>query len=81
MSKLRSRKPHKLPAERPTGILGRRKYPVSEAELFGVELRRRCGPCILWILGLLAVAYTGGRSLDWLSSLKDTAAIEMNSVQ
>jgi putative exporter of polyketide antibiotics len=47
----------------------RRRYPVTPAEHFGVELRRRCGKCILWAIGLLISGYIGGSVLEGLKSL------------
>jgi hypothetical protein len=49
-------------------------YPVSQAELFGVELRRRCGPCILWILSLLAVGFIGSQVVDGVKAIGDTTS-------
>ena len=67
-------KPHSLPAVRPVSKRGRRMYPVSQAELFGVELRRRCGPCILWILSLLAIGFMGSSIIDGVHAISKVAS-------
>jgi GTP cyclohydrolase I len=56
-------------------------YPVSQAELFGVELRRRCGPCILWIISILAVGYIGSQVVDGISTVGDIASARASKAQ
>lgn len=64
--KLRLRKP----APSYPAYTGRRRFPVTAAEHFGVELRRRCGKCILWLLGVLLLGYAGHQVFGGLESLQ-----------
>jgi hypothetical protein len=48
----------------------RRRLPVTDAERLGVLIRRRCGKCILWLLGLLALGAFGNQVLVQLTAVQ-----------